>query len=73
MEPSITQSSFHSKKPKTFEIAQGRKEDELPEGEFEKQEHFFKEVAEDGVDKEARWLKKRHENLFRIQEANCGG
>ncbi|WP_372474695.1 hypothetical protein AB4865_05395 [Capnocytophaga sp. ARDL2] len=55
----ITQSSFHSKKPKTFEIAQDRKEDELPEEEVEKQEHFFKEVAEDGVDKEARWLKKR--------------
>ncbi|MFJ1425246.1 hypothetical protein ACILD6_02180 [Capnocytophaga canimorsus] len=55
---SITQSSFHSKKPKTFEIAQDRKEDELSEEEIEKQEHFFKEVAEDGVDKEARWLKK---------------
>ncbi|CEN47169.1 hypothetical protein CCAN2_1780024 [Capnocytophaga canimorsus] len=28
----------------------------MPEEEIEKQEHFFKEVAEDGVDKEARCL-----------------
>ncbi|WP_394265594.1 transposase [Bergeyella zoohelcum] len=48
VDASITQSSFHSKKPKTFEIAQDRKEDELPEEEIEKQDHFFKEVAEDG-------------------------
>ncbi|MFK8296303.1 transposase [Capnocytophaga canimorsus] len=54
VDASITQSSFHSKKPKTFEIAQDRKEDELPEEEVEKQEHFFKEVAEYRVDKEAR-------------------
>ncbi|EKB58269.1 IS5/IS1182 family transposase [Bergeyella zoohelcum] len=61
VDASITQSSFHSKKPKTFEIAQDRKEDELSEKEVEKQAHFFfffKEVAEDGVNKEARWLKK---------------
>ncbi|WP_181871964.1 hypothetical protein [Bergeyella zoohelcum] len=48
VDASITQSSFHSKKLKTFEIAQDRKEDELPEGEVEKQDHFFKEMAEDG-------------------------
>ncbi|WP_081583260.1 transposase [Bergeyella zoohelcum] len=42
VDASITQSSFHSKKPKTFEIAQYRKEDELPEGKVEKQAHFFK-------------------------------
>ncbi|GIM58978.1 hypothetical protein [Capnocytophaga canimorsus] len=65
VDASITQSSFHSKKPKTFEIAQDRKEDELPEDEVQKQDHFFKEVAEDRVDKEAIWLKKRHKNLFR--------
>ncbi|WGU67467.1 hypothetical protein QIU19_07580 [Capnocytophaga canimorsus] len=46
---------------------------ELPEEEVEKQDHFFKEVAEDGIDKEARWLKKRHKDSFRIQEVNCGG
>ena len=39
---------IRKKKPKTFEIAQDRKEDELPEGEVEKQDHFFKEMAEDG-------------------------
>ncbi|WP_147292188.1 transposase [Bergeyella zoohelcum] len=54
VDASITQNSFHSKKPKTFEITQDRKEDELPEEEVGKQEHLFKEVAEDGVDKEAR-------------------
>ncbi|AEK22793.1 Hypothetical protein Ccan_06730 [Capnocytophaga canimorsus Cc5] len=45
----------------------------MPEEEVEKQDHFFKEVAEDGIDKEARWLKKRHKDSFRIQEVNCGG
>ncbi|GJQ05106.1 IS5 family transposase ISMac22 [Capnocytophaga canimorsus] len=64
VDASITQSSFHSKKPKTFEIAQDRKEDELSEEEIEKQEHFFKEVAKDGVDKEARWLKKGTKTYF---------
>ncbi|CEN44899.1 conserved hypothetical protein [Capnocytophaga canis] len=58
VDASITQSLFHSKKPKTFEIAQYRKEEELPEGKVEKQDHFFKEVAEYGVDKESRWVKK---------------
>ncbi|MFJ1364967.1 hypothetical protein ACILDU_00790 [Capnocytophaga canimorsus] len=29
-----------------------------------KQDHFFKEVAEDGVDKEARWLKKGTKTYF---------
>ncbi|WP_115644270.1 transposase [Bergeyella zoohelcum] len=48
VDASITQSLFHSKKPKTFEIAQDRKEDELSEEEVEKQDHFLKEVAEMG-------------------------
>ena len=55
---------IRKKKPKTFEIAQDRKEDELSEEEIEKQEHFSKEVAEDGVDKEARWLKKGTKKRF---------
>ncbi|EKB58521.1 hypothetical protein HMPREF9700_01973 [Bergeyella zoohelcum CCUG 30536] len=37
---------------------------ELPEEEVEKQDHFFKEVAKDGVDKEARWLKKGIKTYF---------
>ncbi|WP_241694735.1 transposase [Capnocytophaga canimorsus] len=64
VDASITQSLFHSKKPKTFEIAQDRKEDELSEEEVEKQDHFFKEVAENRVDKEARWLKKGTKTYF---------
>ncbi len=64
VDASITQSSFHSKKPKTFEIAQDRKEDELPQEEVENQENFFREIAENGVDKEARWLKKGKKTYF---------
>ncbi|MFJ1323180.1 hypothetical protein [Capnocytophaga canis] len=36
----------------------------MPEAEVEKQDHFFKEVAEDGVDKEAKWLKKGTKTYF---------
>ncbi|WP_404812888.1 transposase [Capnocytophaga canimorsus] len=31
---------------------------------MEKQDRFFKEEAEDGVDKEARWLKKGTKTYF---------
>lgn len=58
VDASVTESPHCPKGKKTFVIAEDRKEDEVSEEDVKKQEISIQEEVSQGVDKEARWLKK---------------
>lgn len=59
VDASLTDSPFRPRGKKTYQVAEDRKEDQLPESEKQKQEDSIREIVSDGVDKEARFLSKR--------------
>jgi IS5 family transposase len=64
VDASVTASPNSPKGKKTYRIAEDRKEDELSEEEVTKQDTSLKEITGNGVDKEARWLKKGGKLIF---------
>lgn len=66
IDASITDSPRKPKGKTTYQIAEDRKEDEVPESEVEKQTVDIKivKVVQPGVDQEGRWIKKAGKSRF---------
>ena len=65
VDASLTDSPYRPKqKPPTYEIAEDRKEDEIDESQQEKQAQGLQEIESQGIDKQARFLKKSGKTHF---------